>query len=106
MPPNPDASGRSGKLLKLLKDVLAGKRKINSASDAELFMEAARSHESPGVCVESLIANSGGLEAVRTCVRANLSTSFIQSHTLKFIFYLSDPAVKALAEGQLLQQLL
>lgn len=106
MPPKPDADGRPGKLRKLFKDVLAGRRKIVTSSDARLFIEAIRIHESPSKCVETLATSPNGLEAIRISTRADLSTSFIHSHVMGLLLVLSTPEIKVLAEGQLLSRVL
>jgi hypothetical protein len=101
-----DTSGRAAKLTRFFHDVSNGNRVVSSKKDAELFQEAVRVQPSASACLETLIARTGGLNAIRFCVRAELSSAFIQSHTLKFIGYFSDPAVKTLNNGQLLNQLL
>lgn len=106
MPPKSDADGRSGKLRKLFREVVAGRRRITSSSDGKLFIEAVQIHEAPSVCVETLATSSNGLEAIRTSVRADLSTSFIQSHVMGLLLVLSTPEIKALAEGQILSRVL
>ncbi|RYP20847.1 hypothetical protein DL765_002581 [Monosporascus sp. GIB2] len=103
---NRDADSRAGKLRKLFRDVLGGKRKITTAGDAKLFIEAIQTHETPSVCVEKLAASANGLEAIRYSVRADLSPSFIQSYTLNLLLLLSMDEVKALAEGQMLGRIL
>lgn len=106
MAPKSDADGRSGKLRKLFKDVVAGRRKITTSSDAKLFIEAILVHEAPSVCVESFATSPNGLEAIRIGVRADLSSSFIQSHVMGLLLILSTPEIKALAEGQILSRVL
>jgi hypothetical protein len=106
MASNTGAKGRLGKLAKFFGDVLHGNRKIQNTGDAKLFMEAIQSHDSSSACSEALVANSNGLEAVRTCVRVDVSSEFIQAHTLRFISVFLDSSVKALADGRLLRQLL
>jgi hypothetical protein len=100
------AAGRAARLAKVFKETLSGKRKITDTSAAKLFLESATNHESPSTCVEAILASSDGLAAVRSSVRADLSLPFIQTYTLGFIHLLSDPSVKALADGQFLWQIL
>lgn len=106
MPPQPNVDGRSGKLQKLFRDVLNGKRKTLTSADAKLFIEAILCHEVPSVCAEKLFSSPNGLEAIRSSVRADLSISFMQSCTLELLQFLSAPEIKALAEGQILDQIL
>jgi hypothetical protein len=97
---------RSARLTKVFKEILSGRRKITDTSAAKLFLESAQDHESPSACIESILASSDGLAAVRSSVRADLTLSFIQTYTLGFIHFLSDPSIKALADGQFLWQIL
>ncbi|RYO95128.1 hypothetical protein DL766_006341 [Monosporascus sp. MC13-8B] len=101
-----DVDSRAGKLRRFFRDVLGGKRRITTAGDAKLFIEAIQAHERPSVCVEKLAASANGLEAIRYSVRADLSPSFIQSYTLNLLLLLSMDEVKALAEGQMLGKIL
>ncbi|RYP89995.1 hypothetical protein DL770_003898 [Monosporascus sp. CRB-9-2] len=101
-----DAGSRAGRLRKLFRDVLGGKRKITTSGDAKLFIEAIQAHDTPSVCVEKLAASANGLEAIRYSVRADLSIPFIQSYTLGLLLLLSTDEVKALAEGQMLGKIL
>lgn len=101
-----DSSARAGKLAALFRDTLHGKRTIKSPGDAKLFFEAVQAQSPPSTVVESIIASKHGLDAVRLAVRADISHSFIQSHTLPFVNYLADEQLKVLADGQFLRQLL
>lgn len=100
-------SARAGHLNGLFRGVLAGKRELKTPSEAKLFLEAVCSQQPAAVCIERLISKPTGMNAVRFSVRADLlSSDFITSSTLKFIDYLSDPAIKLLANGQFLKDLL
>lgn len=103
---NLEESTRVQKLLKLFSDLTKGQRTINTPASAKLFLEAVPCKKPPSVCVELLVSSSHGLEAVRSSVRADIGLEFITSHTLPLVNFLSDPEVKLLADGQLLQQLL
>ncbi|KAK8013231.1 hypothetical protein PG991_009502 [Apiospora marii] len=99
-------SSRSLKLAKLFKASIQGKRPVTSTSDAKLFLEAAQSNGSPDQTVETIVASTHGLDCVRASVRADVSPGFIKASTLSFARYLSSPSVKALADGQLLWQII
>lgn len=101
-----DAASRAVKLHNFFRDVLGGKRAIKTPNDARLFLEAICNQQPATVCIERICAKPNGLDAVRSAVRSDLSPDFIKSSTLVFINYLSDPAIKALVNGQLLQELL
>ncbi|KAK3493497.1 P-loop containing nucleoside triphosphate hydrolase protein [Neurospora crassa] len=97
---------RQTRLKTIFKAIVLGERKVNSSHDAQLFLEAVRSQEPPSACVEMIVSHPAGLDAVRNSVRSNLSESFILSHTLPFLEFLSDPGIKSMADGELLAQLL
>ncbi|KAK8075971.1 hypothetical protein PG994_003243 [Apiospora phragmitis] len=99
-------TSRTLKLARLLKASIQGRRPVTNPSDAKLFLESAQNDESPAQAVETILASSHGLECMRASVRADLSPEFIKSSTLRFVRYLSSPAVKALADGQLLWQII
>ena len=101
-----EESTRIRKLQKHFYDVVRGQRSISTPANARLFLEAIPSKTPPSVCVELLLSSSSGLEAVRSSVRADISLDFITSRTLPLLGFFSDPEVKLLADGQLLQKLL
>lgn len=100
---NKDPSGRSGKLAALFRNVLSGKKNIESAHDAKLFFEAARSRPSPSSCMEEIVASRQGLGALQFSLRVDLSPAFIKTQALLFISYLIDDQLKLLANGHILQ---
>jgi hypothetical protein len=104
---SPDqTSARSGKLFKYLGSILQGKRFVKSPADARLLLEAICDQQERSICVEKLVASSSALESLRAGLRLDVSRTFIDRNTAPFLKYLSDPALKQLCNGQLLQQLL
>ncbi|KAK0667681.1 putative AAA family ATPase [Cercophora samala] len=101
-----DNSARATRLRTLFRETIAGTRPVRTAQGAQLFLEAVRSQENPSSCVETIIGNTAGVAAVRDSVRADLSLRFMIASTLPFLQYLSHPGIKALADGQLLRQVL
>lgn len=99
-------SVRAGHLIRFLRSILDGDRKVRSANDTKLFYEAVRAQSSPRSCVERLIASEHGLEALQISIRVDLSPAFIKSQTLPFLSYFIDDQLKLLADGQILQQIL
>jgi len=97
---------RAARLKHLFREVLVGDRLVRSSVDATLFLEAIRNHESHSSCIETIISSKFGISAIRDAVRVDSSTSFALFHTLPFLQYLSNPGIKALVDGQHLQQLL
>ncbi|KXX80997.1 Helicase required for RNAi-mediated heterochromatin assembly 1 [Madurella mycetomatis] len=101
-----DSSRRIARLRSLFKETVSGNRPVRTPQNAQLFLEAIRAQPSPTQCVEILVSSASGLDAVRDAIRADLSSSFALSHTLPFLRYLTDPGVKALVDGQLLERVL
>lgn len=100
-----DASARATRLRNVFWDMIRGTKSI-TPQNAPLFLEAVRAQPSPSACVETLLGSTAGLDAVGAAIRSKLTAPFIGANTLPFFRYLSDPAVKALVDGQLLQQIL
>lgn len=101
-----DRDVRARRLYGRYMGVLEGKNKVLNDKDAALFIEAILSQDSPSRCVESLVSSAHGLDAVRFSVRVDLSISFLQTSTLKFLTFLSDPSIRALSSGQFLWRVL
>lgn len=97
---------RDGRLHNLFRDIVSGKRVVQTPKDAELFLESVRIQISPSSCLESIIAGKQGLEAVKVSVRMNLNVQFMTSHVRPFLQYMSNPAIKTLGNGQLLHKLI
>lgn len=97
---------RSTRLKHLFRDFANKKRPICTPNDAQLFLESVCVQPSAPECVEILVSSPAGLTAVREAVRASLAEPFILAYTLPFLRYLSDPGVKSLGDGQLLEQVL
>ncbi|KAK0737339.1 P-loop containing nucleoside triphosphate hydrolase protein [Apiosordaria backusii] len=101
-----DNSARAARLRTLFRETISGTRQVRTPQSAQLFLEAIRIQEHPSSCIETIIGSTAGLDAMRDSVRADLSLRFLIASTLPFLQYLSNPGIKALADGQLLQQVL
>ena len=99
-------SQRAARLGKVFDASLRGNRPVATTKDAQLFLEAVRECPSPSTCIEKMIASPSGLQAMRHSVRASDSLPFTCAHVFPTISYLAHPDVKAISEGQLLQQVL
>lgn len=99
-------SARSARLAKLFTPILLGKRQVRNAADAKLFLEAICDQKDRPGCVEKLVASTPALDALRAGLRFDVRPQFINQSTGPFIKYLSDPAIKRLCNGQLLQDIL
>lgn len=97
---------RAERLRKLFFKVLHGEQPIKTSLNAQLFLEAAALQQPPSACIKTIVSKKPGVDALREAVRVNISPAFILAHTLPFLRYLSDPGIKALADGQLLREVL
>ncbi|TVY80877.1 NFX1-type zinc finger-containing protein [Lachnellula suecica] len=106
MSPADQDSLRTRRLSKALHQFLSGARVIRVAADAKLFLESLLIEVNPSRCVETLFSSKARLDPLRDSIRVDISAEFIQTHSLKLIEYISDPAVKALADGSFLNDIL
>ncbi|PSR97392.1 P-loop containing nucleoside triphosphate hydrolase protein [Coniella lustricola] len=104
--PAQDKSARVGRLNSFLHQILTGQRQIQSAKDAQLFLEAVRIQPVPGSCVENIVASKHGVQALAIAVRASVDPTFIRSQTIHFISYLADDDLKLRANGHVLRSAL
>ncbi|KAK7937255.1 ATPase [Apiospora aurea] len=79
-------SSRALKLARLFKASIQGKRPINSASDAKLFLESAENVGSPDQTVENIVASSHGLD----CVRASSLDDLDHEHLHHFAWLMHE----------------
>ena len=79
---------------------------MNNAADTKLFLEAVCDQKDHQSCIEKLVASSQALSALQSGLRFDVSPSFINQNTARYIKYLSEPAVKQVCNGQFLKQLL
>lgn len=97
---------RADRLHKFFRRVLSDEQKIQTSQNAQHFLEAIRARQPATTCIEAILSSKSGLDALRDALRIGLSTSFLTSQTLPSLEYLSDPRIKSLADGQLLQKIL
>ncbi|KAG6170686.1 hypothetical protein E4U11_001972 [Claviceps purpurea] len=95
---------RVTRLHKIFRDVLQGRRSIQTEHEGSLFLESIRAQESPSMCVERIIASSHGLENIQRGVRVNYSVHFISLHVIPFLKYISHSDVKSLCGGTFLEK--
>jgi hypothetical protein len=106
MSSNGQDSVRARRLTKELHRFLNGSRKILATADAKLFLEALLIEVNPRRCVETLFSSKARLDPIRESVRADVSRDFIQNHSLRLVEYISDPGVRALADGAFLNDMI
>ncbi|KAJ6153531.1 P-loop containing nucleoside triphosphate hydrolase protein [Penicillium chermesinum] len=97
---------RSDRLAKYFAAVLHGKQEVRDLNDFKKLIEAILDTKNPCLTVERLIASQNALNALQMGLRFNLTPSFTNNYTSKFINFLSSPGIKLLCNGLFLTQLL
>ncbi|KAK1749921.1 helicase required for RNAi-mediated heterochromatin assembly 1 [Echria macrotheca] len=101
---------RAARLKRVFYKVISGEQQIISSQSAQHFLEGIRlfttAPKTPSACVETIVSSAAGLKALHSALRVDLTDSFLLSQTLPTLSYLSDPGIKALADGQLLHKVL
>ena len=101
-----EGSARSTRLQKYFYLVLNGKRNVKNAADAKLFLEAVCDHKDRTGCIEKIVASSSAMSSLRLGLRSDVSIGFVNSIAGAFLNHLSDPVLKQLCNGMLLEQIL
>ncbi|KAL9584330.1 MAG: hypothetical protein Q9212_002190 [Teloschistes hypoglaucus] len=103
---NTDPDLKSNRLRKLFSAVIDGKRAVKSTNDAKLFLEAICDQQDRSNCVEKLVAAPQGLQAVKTSLRSDVSSAFINESSTNLLRYIADEGVRQICSGQLLRDIL
>ena len=100
------ATRRAAGLTKLFNAVIYGHRELKTAADGNRFLEALCSQEDASKCVECLVAAPAGLSAIAKAVRFSDEGAFLNGPASDLILHLSQPTIKQLYGGRLLQRVL
>lgn len=92
-------SARTARLAKLFTLVLRGDQPLESAKQAELFIEALSDQPDPPTCIEKIISSPAGLSAVQSSLRFDPSVSFHNGSATVLIRYFQDPGLKTILGG-------
>lgn len=101
-----DPALKSARLSKLFNAIIYRKRAIKNANDAKLFLEATCHQEDRSSCVEKLVAAPQGLQAIKTSLRIEVSSTFVNEYSADFLRYIIDDSVRLLCRGQLFRDIL
>lgn len=101
-----DPELKSNRLRKFLTAVIDGKRAVKNTNDAKLFLEAICDQQDRSGCVEKLVAAPQGLQALKTSLRSDVSSAFINESSANLLRYIADDNVRQLCSGQLLRDIL
>ncbi len=97
---------RASRRTKFFHNTLYGKRTLSTARDGKLFIEAICAQSDPANCSHKLISSTTGLAALQSCVRFDISASFINEHTVLLLRYLQAPILEGIDSGLVLVRIL
>lgn len=97
---------RVTKLSALFNKVVHDQRKLLTARDGKLFIEAICVQADPATCAHKLLSSPSGLSALQASVRFDTSVTFLNENAVSLLCYLQIPSLKAIGSGSVLAQLL
>lgn len=98
-------SARSSRLRNFFAKVLSGKQDI-TLTNARLFIEAICDQPDPGTCIQKLVGSANGFPALRSAVRVDTSSTFLNGPFVALLRYLQAPELKSLCGGDVLRQVI
>ncbi len=97
---------RATKLSTLFHNVVHGQRKLLTARDGKLFIEAMCVQADPATCSHKLLSSPFGLSALQASVRFDTSVIFLNEHAVPLLRYLQSTSLKTIDSGSVLAKLL
>lgn len=97
---------RVTKLSAFFHTIINGQRKLNTARDGKLFIEAMCVQADPATCSHKLLSSPFGLSTLQASVRFDTSVNFLNNDAVPLLRYLQSPPLKAIDSGSVLAQLL
>lgn len=97
---------RETKLSAFFHTIINGQRKLNTARDGKLFIEAMCVQADPATCSHKLLSSPFGLSTLQASVRFDTSVNFLNNDAVPLLRYLQSPPLKAIDSGSVLAQLL
>ena len=101
-----EATDRQTRLRRFFDSVIHGKTEISSARQSILFIEAICAQDDTALLADRLLSNHKSLEALRRCVRQDLSIDFIEGPASQLLAKIADPSLAAIDSGTVLSQIL
>lgn len=103
---NSNDQERSRQLDRFFYKTLEGTGQLQKASDAQRLIEAIGNRTDMSECIERLAASQNGQKALHSALTLDTSSSFINRWSTQLLEALSDPALKRVCNGELLNQVL
>ncbi|KAI1412142.1 P-loop containing nucleoside triphosphate hydrolase protein [Hypoxylon sp. FL1857] len=101
-----DTTYRSRMLDKFFYKILEGKWNIGRLDDTRKFLESITNRTDKPDCIERLASSKNGQDALHKSLTLDLSAQFVNKYVSNFLEFLSDPALKRVCDGELLNQVL
>lgn len=97
---------RVTRLSVFFNEVIHDRRKLSTARDGKLFIEAVCAQADPATCAHKLLSSPSGLSALQASVRFDTSVTFLNDNAVSLLRYLQTPSLKTIGSGSVLVQLL
>ena len=97
---------RSARLNRLLDTVLKGKTQLGTSTQCKQFIQAICIQPDPPLCIENIISSPRGISSIQEAIRADVSVSGLNDHSVNLLSYIQAPAIKTLSGGQFLTLIL
>ncbi|KAK2747019.1 hypothetical protein FQN55_005288 [Onygenales sp. PD_40] len=101
-----DNSARSRRLRMAFRNTVEGKRPIDTAQSARVFVEAVYSQPDPATCMSKLISSPHGLSSLQSALRLDISSDFLNGPTACLLQYFQNPELKGICGGEYLRQII
>lgn len=99
-------AARVTRLTIFFHSVVHGQRKLLTARDGKLFIEAMCAQADPATCSHKLLSSPHGLSSLQQSVRFDTSVAFLNQDAVPLLRYLQSPLIKSIGSGSILAQLL
>ncbi|KAK6496366.1 hypothetical protein TWF481_002391 [Arthrobotrys musiformis] len=101
-----DSTTRLTRLTKFFNATIHGHRQLGSAADGNRFLESLCAQEDVTKCVESVVAATGGINAIAKSFRFSRDSVFLNEQAASVLLRLADPSLKQLYAGEFLIRIL
>ena len=96
---------RNAKLRVYFRKILSGEIPIHNSRAGKLFIKSICNQPDPVSCVQSLISNLTGVQALQLALTADLTRPFLNGEAPALLRYLQAPGLKVVGGGQFLQKI-
>ncbi|KAF3228249.1 hypothetical protein TWF106_007498 [Orbilia oligospora] len=101
-----DSAKRLVRQTKLFNAIIHGHRELKSPAEGDRFLESLCAQEDVAKCVESVVAATGGINAVAKSFRFSGESVFLNGVAASVLHRLAHPSLKQLYAGEFLNRVL